>query len=250
MTVLLPLLCLMFSLNTLDIPFLLGSYDLDSAGIPLEEFLSANQYINNKDLQMEKPLRQSDKNGMSKVIIKASHVKKMFHNNRKTSVVDITPVAKKKQILNNQATSSENLQQLTDNEEISSGFGKRADPLNNSRKFHKGIDISRPTGTEVFAWANGVVARTGWLRGYGLTVEIDHPNGMKTRYAHLNLTNIRKGQKIRKGQILGQVGETGRTTGANLHFEVVVAGKLSDPLNHLTENDEIVGDGRIAMNNG
>ncbi|MDK9708366.1 MAG: M23 family metallopeptidase [Desulforhopalus sp.] len=248
MTVLLPLLCLMFSLNTLDIPLLLDSYELDSADIPLEEFLSANQYINNQDLQTEKPLRQSDKNG--KVIIKASHGKKMLNNNRKTSVVVISPVAKKRQILNNQATSSEDLQQLTDNDNISSGFGKRADPLNNSPKFHKGIDISRPTGTEVFAWANGVVARTGWLRGYGLTVEIVHPNGIKTRYAHLNLTNIRKGQKISKGQLLGQVGETGRTTGANLHFEVVVAGKLSDPLNHLSENDEIVGNGRITMNNG
>lgn len=250
MTVLLPLLCLMFSLNTLDIPFLLGSYELDSADIPLEEFLSANQYINNQDLQTEKPLSQSDKNGMSKIIIKASHGKKMLNNNRKTSVVVISPVAKKRQILNNQATSGEDTQQLTDNDNISSGFGKRADPLNNSPKFHKGIDISRPTGTEVFAWANGVVARTGWLRGYGLTVEIVHPNGIKTRYAHLNLTNIRKGQKISKGQILGRVGETGRTTGANLHFEVVVAGKLSDPLNHLSENDEIVGNGRITMNNG
>lgn len=248
MTVLLPLLCLMFSLNTLDIPFLLGSYELDSADIPLEEFLSANQYINNKDLQTEKPLHQPDKNG--KVIIKASHGKKMLNNKLKPSVVVISPVAKKRQILNNHATSGEDLQQLTDNEEISSGFGKRADPLNNSRKFHKGIDISRPTGTEVFAWANGVVAKSGWLRGYGLTVEIVHPNGIKTRYAHLNLTNIRKGQKISKGQILGQVGETGRTTGANLHFEVLVAGKLSDPLNHLSENDEIVGNGRITMNNG
>ena len=240
----------MFSLNTLDIPFLLGSYELDSADIPLEEFLSANQYINNKDLQTETPLNQSDKNGMSKIIIKASHEKKMLNNNLKTSVVVISPDAKKRRILNNQATSGEDSQQLTDNEEISSGFGKRADPLNSSRKFHKGIDISRPTGTEVFAWANGVVTLSGWLRGYGLTVEIVHPNGVKTRYAHLNLTNIRKGQKISKGQILGQVGETGRTTGANLHFEVLVAGKLSDPLNHLSENDEIVGDGRITMNNG
>lgn len=250
MTVLLPLLCLMFSLNTLDIPLLLGSYELDSADISLEEFLSANQYIINKDFQPEKHLNQSDKNGMSKVIIKASHGKKMLNNNLKTSVVVISPVAKKRQILSNQAAGGEDSQQLTDNEEISSGFGKRADPLNNSRKFHKGIDISRPTGTEVFAWANGVVAKAGWLRGYGLTVEIVHSNGIKTRYAHLNLTNIRKGQKISKGQILGQVGETGRTTGANLHFEVVVAGKLSDPLNHLSENDEIVGNGRMTMNNG
>lgn len=124
---------------------------------------------------------------------------------------------------------------------ISSRFGKRIDPINNKVKFHKGIDISRPKGTEVLAWSDGVVTRNGWLRGYGLTVDVTHADGIKTRYAHLMRTTVQEGQKIDKGQIVGQVGETGRTTGSNLHFEVAVAGKISDPLNYLSEIYEIVG---------
>lgn len=219
MTVLLPLLCLMISLNAVNLPVLLGSYELEPADISFEEFLS----VNNKNGQTRRSLNPSDNNLQKKIVV-------------------ISPDASKKKV----STS----QQLIDNEEISSGFGKRTDPLNSIRKFHKGIDISRPTGTEVFAWNDGVVARSGWQRGYGLTVDIVHPNGIKTRYAHLKQATIHKGQKVSKGQILGRVGASGRTTGANLHFEVVVAGKLADPLNHLLEDDDIVGNGPIIMNNG
>jgi murein DD-endopeptidase MepM/ murein hydrolase activator NlpD len=133
---------------------------------------------------------------------------------------------------------------------ISSSFGKRIDPIGNNVKFHKGIDISRAPGTEVFAWSDGVITRSGWLRGYGLTVDVTHTDGMKTRYAHLMRTAVKKGQKIDKGQVVGQVGETGRTTGPNLHFEVAVAGKITNPQNYLSEITEIVGEGIDSLDNG
>lgn len=133
---------------------------------------------------------------------------------------------------------------------IASSFGKRVDPINNTMKFHKGIDISRPPGTEVFAWSDGVISRSGWLRGYGLTVDVTHADGMKTRYAHLMRTTVKKGQKIAKGQIVGRVGDTGRTTGPNLHFEVAVAGKITDPQEYLSRITEIVGDHIGAIDNG
>ena len=125
--------------------------------------------------------------------------------------------------------------------EPSSSFGKRKDPINKRNAFHKGIDISRPIGTEVFAWSEGVVVQAQWLGDYGLTVDVRHPNGVKTRYAHLQQTNVREGQRLNKGQTIGQVGLTGRTTGANLHFEIMVAGKLSNPKKHLSDDIAIVG---------
>lgn len=123
----------------------------------------------------------------------------------------------------------------------SSGFGVRRDPINKRRDFHKGIDISRPAGTKVLAWSGGTVVKAGWMGDYGHTVDILHPNGVRTRYAHLRAVHVREGEKTRPGQVLGQVGRTGRTTGANLHFEVTVEGKLADPRKHLVDTSQIVG---------
>jgi len=78
------------------------------------------------------------------------------------------------------------------------------------------------------------------VKGYGQTVDILHANGVKSRYAHLRTIFVRKGQKIRGGLVLGQVGRTGRTTGANLHFEIRVKGKLSDPTKIISDSSEIV----------
>lgn len=123
----------------------------------------------------------------------------------------------------------------------SSGFGVRRNPINKQRDFHKGIDISRPTGTKVLSWSGGTVVKAGWMGDYGHTVDILHPNGMKTRYAHLRAIFVREGQQTQVGQVLGQVGRTGRTTGANLHFEVMVEGRLVDPRAHLSGAARIVG---------
>ena len=123
----------------------------------------------------------------------------------------------------------------------SSGFGMRRDPINKQKDFHKGIDISRPSGTEVLAWSDGVVLRAGWLGDYGNTVDVLHPDGVRTRYAHLRKVHVDAGEKVRAGHVLGQVGRTGRTTGANLHFEVTVGDKLVDPRKHLPDPSQVVG---------
>lgn len=123
----------------------------------------------------------------------------------------------------------------------SSEFGVRRDPINKRRDFHKGIDISRPSGTHVSPFSEGTVVKAGWLKDYGYTVDILHKDGLKTRYAHLKAVNVFEGQPVRSGQVLGQVGRTGRTTGPNLHFEVMVNGKLVDPRDHLVDASRIVG---------
>ena len=123
---------------------------------------------------------------------------------------------------------------------LSSDYGGRKDPIKNRMSFHTGIDISRPTGTGVYAWDKGMVSFVGWVRGYGRTVDIVHPNGVKTRYAHLDDTFVAKGQTIEDGQTIGEVGSTGRTTGPNLHFEVIVAGNAKDPNNYLKNDRDIV----------
>ena len=122
----------------------------------------------------------------------------------------------------------------------SSGFGLRRDPINKRRDFHKGIDISRPAGTNVLPLSDGTVVKAGWLKDYGYTVDILHQNGLKTRYAHLRAVHVNEGQHVRAGQVLGQIGRTGRTTGANLHFEVMVGNKLVDPREHLSDASRIV----------
>ncbi|MFP5238760.1 MAG: M23 family metallopeptidase [Acidobacteriota bacterium] len=122
----------------------------------------------------------------------------------------------------------------------SSGFGVRRDPINKLSDFHKGIDISRPAGTAVLAWSEGVVVRAGWLGDYGNTVDVLHSDGVKTRYAHLRTVHVGAGEKVRAGHVLGQVGRTGRTTGANLHFEVTVGDKLVDPRKHFPDPSQVV----------
>lgn len=122
----------------------------------------------------------------------------------------------------------------------SSGFGIRKDPINKRKDFHKGIDISRPAGTEVFSWSRGVVLKAGWMGDYGYAVDVLHAGGVKTRYAHLLAVHVREGQELLAGETLGQVGRTGRTTGANLHFEVTVEGRLVDPRDHLRDSARIV----------
>jgi murein DD-endopeptidase MepM/ murein hydrolase activator NlpD len=220
--------------------------------IPMAELLLANQNIDSKKLQIGQILNLPNKSVTTTIKIEARLGKKMILG-AKNIVIASSPDSKDR--IGSAKIATEDAhpkipisQKNAGKEEISSNFGKRSDPVNNRQKFHKGIDIPRPTGTEVFAWSDGVVSRSGWLRGYGLTVDVTHPNGIKTRYAHLKLTNVQEGQKLYVWQTLGQVGRTGRTTGANLHFEVIVAGKLTNPRNYLTDDFEIV-ENRTSMKN-
>lgn len=115
---------------------------------------------------------------------------------------------------------------------VASGYGMRIDPVYHVRKFHQGMDFTAPTGTEVFATANAKVDFAGWKQGYGNTVILDHGYGYKTLYAHLYKILVRKGQKVRRSDIIALVGNTGKSTGPHLHYEVRLNNKPVDPRNY------------------
>lgn len=117
---------------------------------------------------------------------------------------------------------------------FSSGFSRsRWHPLLNVRRPHEGIDISARSGTPVVATADGVVTYAGWRPGFGYTVEINHGNGLKTRYAHnQKKLKVRVGEEVRRGDIVSYVGSTGQASGPHVHYEVRVNGRAVDPANY------------------
>lgn len=113
--------------------------------------------------------------------------------------------------------------------EFTSGFGVRADPFLGRPAMHTGLDFRAATGDPVRATANGKVASSGWAGGYGRMVEIDHGNGLSTRYGHLSEINVKVGDVVKIGQVIGAVGSTGRSTGPHLHYETRIDGEAVDP---------------------
>jgi murein DD-endopeptidase MepM/ murein hydrolase activator NlpD len=113
---------------------------------------------------------------------------------------------------------------------ISSYFGNRTDPFNGHREFHTGLDIATPVGSKVHAVAEGIVTYAGVRRGYGNVVEIDHGNGYMTRFAHNSKLLVHVGERVRVGQVISRSGDTGRSTGPHLHFEVWFKGRVINPL--------------------
>ncbi|TMO77034.1 peptidase M23 [Pseudoalteromonas sp. S3785] len=113
---------------------------------------------------------------------------------------------------------------------ISSNFGLRKDPMNNRRAFHKGVDLAGWHKTEIFAPADAVVLRAGRNGGYGNFIELEHKNGLITRFGHLNKIKVKKGQTIAKNEAIGLMGSTGRSTSTHLHYEVLLDGKHVNPL--------------------
>jgi murein DD-endopeptidase MepM/ murein hydrolase activator NlpD len=116
---------------------------------------------------------------------------------------------------------------------LSSRFGRRMDPFSGQTVLHPGLDYRARTGTPVISTADGVVARTGRNGGYGLMIEVEHGSGFKTRYAHLSKILVNRGQKVRRGEIIGLVGNTGRSTGSHLHYEVLFRKMHRDPLQYV-----------------
>jgi len=98
---------------------------------------------------------------------------------------------------------------------------------------HHGVDIANKAGTPIYAADAGTVESTGWNRGYGNTIVIDHGGGKKTKYAHLSKFYVKKGQKVGKGESIGAMGSTGWSTGSHLHFEVIINGRKYNPLNYI-----------------
>lgn len=118
---------------------------------------------------------------------------------------------------------------------VNSGFGVRADPFTGEAAYHEGIDISTPRSEPVLATADGVVARSGWAGEYGKAIEIVHGDRYETLYGHLEETLVAEGQRVRRGDRVGRVGSTGRSTAPHLHYEVHVDGRAVNPLEYILE---------------
>ncbi len=116
---------------------------------------------------------------------------------------------------------------------LSSGFGVRSDPLNNNVSDHTGLDFQGPIGMPIYAAGAGKVISTGWDNAYGLTVKIEHINGLESKYAHASKVLVSEGQDIKAGQMIALIGTTGRSTGPHLHFEIIQFGKPVNPKNYL-----------------
>lgn len=116
---------------------------------------------------------------------------------------------------------------------VTSSFGVRRDPIIKRPAMHAGIDFRAPTGTEIKSAGAGKVVKAGWNGGYGRMVEIDHGNGLTTRYAHMSRIRVRQGDTVDTGDVVGEAGSTGRSTGPHLHYEVRRNGKAIDPLRFL-----------------
>jgi len=125
--------------------------------------------------------------------------------------------------------------------DVSSGFGVRSDPFTRSPALHTGIDFHGQMGEPVRVTANGTVASAGYSGGYGKVVDVDHGNGFVTRYGHLSEIDVKVGQSVRLGQVIGKVGSTGRSTGTHLHYETRVAGQAVDPEKFLRAGAKLDG---------
>lgn len=112
---------------------------------------------------------------------------------------------------------------------IASGYGMRIDPIYKTPRFHEGMDFTAKTGTNIYATGDGVVKEAGWNQGYGNCILIDHGFNFMTRYAHCHQIKVKQGQKVKRGEVIGTVGNTGKSTGPHLHYEVLVNGRPDNP---------------------
>jgi murein DD-endopeptidase MepM/ murein hydrolase activator NlpD len=115
---------------------------------------------------------------------------------------------------------------------LNSSFGYRQDPIDDVRRFHQGQDITVPSGTPIFAPADGVVKRAYYIGGFGNHVKLGHSSGYTTTFAHLSKIFVRHGQKINRGDIIGETGNTGRSTAPHLHYEVHFRGNPKNPIDY------------------
>lgn len=120
-----------------------------------------------------------------------------------------------------------------DGVKLTSDFGMRWHPVLGGRRQHKGVDLAAPVGTPIHAAADGTVERADWYSSYGLYVALEHGGDIETRYGHMSRLNVAAGQRVRKGDIIGYVGTTGRSTGPHLHYEVRIAGEAVNPVPYL-----------------
>ena len=116
---------------------------------------------------------------------------------------------------------------------ISSPYGYRIHPIFNTKKFHSGVDLAAPGGSNILAAETGKVISAGWNGGYGNCLVVDHGGGISTLYAHASKLCVSKGDYVTKGQVIAKVGTTGNSTGNHLHFEVLINGKTTNPMSYI-----------------
>ena len=116
---------------------------------------------------------------------------------------------------------------------LSSDYGMRTHPVLGGRRGHKGVDLAGPVGTPILATADGMISKAEWFSSYGLYVSIEHGGDLQTRYGHMSRLNVAAGQAVRKGDVIGFIGSTGRSTGPHLHYEVRVAGQAVNPIPYM-----------------
>jgi murein DD-endopeptidase MepM/ murein hydrolase activator NlpD len=115
----------------------------------------------------------------------------------------------------------------------------RTDPLIGTPALHSGMDFRAPIGSQIKATASGIVRKAGWNGGYGRMVEIDHGNGLATRFAHMSKILVSEGEQIKAGDVVGLVGSSGRSTGPHLHYEIRKYGAAIDPLRFIKAGKQI-----------
>ena len=115
---------------------------------------------------------------------------------------------------------------------MASGYGWRIDPIYHTRRFHAGMDFTAPIGTDIYATGNGTIIAAGWQQGYGNCVQINHGYGYLTLYGHMSAIKVRIGQTIKRGDVIGLVGSTGKSTGPHVHYEVHYKGEVMNPQNY------------------
>ena len=121
---------------------------------------------------------------------------------------------------------------------ISEGFGWRIHPISKKRSYHYGLDFANRLGTPIYATADGTVKQTGRKKNFGRYIHLDHQFGYETKYAHLSKIFVKKGQKVTRGEIIGTLGNTGRSTGPHLHYEVIRYSKYRNPYRYLNKSKE------------
>ena len=129
---------------------------------------------------------------------------------------------------------------------LTSDFGMRFHPVLGGRRAHKGVDLAGPIGTPILATADGVVSKAEWFSSYGLYISLEHGAEIQTRYGHMSRLNVYAGQRVRKGDVIGYIGSTGRSTGPHLHYEVRIAGLAVNPVPYM-QADSFDG-GTLAAN--
>lgn len=119
---------------------------------------------------------------------------------------------------------------------FTSSFGWRKDPFTGTRAFHQGIDIVAPRGQEIYATGDGLVIKAGVMQGLGKAVYLSHGQGVVTRYGHMSKILVEAGQQVKRGEVIGHIGSTGRSTGNHVHYEVHVDGKATNPLAYVLDD--------------